>query len=153
MQTSQVLTPQSQQTIPVWTSLCERGHCHAATGKGLHQKCCHKVGSTELSRMSLYAVALRFLFTETKGPCPNHEKQPQTIIPPPPNFTVGALHWGRFLSSDCQIVKRDLSLQVTHFHCSRVQWQRALHHSSQHLALQMVILCLLHASALGDPIL
>ncbi|KAK6313824.1 hypothetical protein J4Q44_G00152830 [Coregonus suidteri] len=32
--------------------------------------------------------------------------------------------------SDCQMVKRDSSLQRTRFHCSRVQWRRALHHSS-----------------------
>jgi hypothetical protein len=55
---------------------------------------CHKVGSTESSRMSLFAVALTFPFTGTKGPSPNHEKQPQTIIPPPPNFTIGTMHWG-----------------------------------------------------------
>uniref|UniRef100_A0A674E5Y3 Myosin IXb n=1 Tax=Salmo trutta TaxID=8032 RepID=A0A674E5Y3_SALTR len=36
--------------------------------------CCHKVGSTESSRMSLYAVALRFPFTGTKGTSPNHLK-------------------------------------------------------------------------------
>ena len=46
-------------------------------------------------RMSLYAIALRIPFTGTKGPSPNHEKQSQTIIPPPPNFTVGTMHWGR----------------------------------------------------------
>jgi hypothetical protein len=56
------------------------------------------VESTELSRMSLYAVALRFRFTGTKGPSPNHEKQPQTMILPPPNFTVGTMHWGRYCS-------------------------------------------------------
>ena len=50
--------------------------------------CCHKVRSTESPRMSLYAVALRFPFTGTKGQCPNHEKQTQTIIPPPPNLTL-----------------------------------------------------------------
>ena len=38
--------------------------------------------------MSLFAVALRFPFTGSKGPSPNHEKQSQTIIPPPPNITV-----------------------------------------------------------------
>jgi hypothetical protein len=37
-------------------------------------------------------VALRFPFNGSKGP--NHEKQPHTIIPPPPNFTVGTMHWG-----------------------------------------------------------
>jgi hypothetical protein len=30
-------------------------------------------------RMSLYAVALKFPFTGTKGPIPNHDKQPQAI--------------------------------------------------------------------------
>jgi hypothetical protein len=38
------------------------------------------------------------------------------------------------------MVKRDSSLQRTRFHCSRVQWRQALHHSSQCLALCMVIL-------------
>ena len=56
-----------------------------------------KVGSTESSTMSLSAVALRFPFTETKGHSPNHEKQPQTIIPSPPNFTVGTMHWDRYM--------------------------------------------------------
>ena len=31
------------------------------------------------------AVALRFPFTETS---PNHEKQPQTTMPPPPDVTI-----------------------------------------------------------------
>jgi hypothetical protein len=35
--------------------------------KGPSPNCCHKVGSIELPRMSLYAVALRFPFTGTKG--------------------------------------------------------------------------------------
>ena len=47
-----------------------------------------KVRSTESSRMS-YVIALRFPFTGSKGPSPNHEKQH------PPNFTVGTMHWGR----------------------------------------------------------
>jgi hypothetical protein len=66
-------------------------------------------------------VALRFPFTGTKGPSPNHEKQPQTIIYPLSNFTVGTMHWGKYCSpgirqtqissSDCQMVKLDSSLQ------------------------------------------
>ena len=43
--------------------------------------CCHKVGSTELSRMYLTAVALRFPFTGTKEPSPNHEKRPYNFSP------------------------------------------------------------------------
>ena len=49
--------------------------------------------------MSLYGEALRFPFTGTKGPSPNHEKEPQTIIPPPPNFTAGTMHWGQVVFS------------------------------------------------------
>jgi hypothetical protein len=49
--------------------------------------------------MSLFPVALRFPFTATKGPSLNHEKQPQIIIPPPPNFIVVTMHWGRQRSS------------------------------------------------------
>ena len=112
--------------------------------KGPSPNWCHKVGSTESSRMSLSAVALRFPFTGTKGPRLNHEKQPQTIIPPPPNFTVGTMHLGRKRSpgirqthihpSDCQMVKRDSSLKRTRLHCSRVQRRWNLHHTSQRLA-------------------
>jgi hypothetical protein len=88
--------------------------------------------STESSRMS-YAVALRFPFTGTKGKSPNHEKQPQTIIPPI-IFTVGTMHSGRCRSPGIcqnQMVNCDLSLQRTRVHCSRVQWRVALHHSSR----------------------
>ena len=85
--------PKVFDRVSVWTSLCALGHCYAETGKGLSPNCCHKVGSTESSRMSLYAVALRFPFTGTKGPSSNHEKQPQTRIPPPPNFTDRTMHW------------------------------------------------------------
>uniref|UniRef100_A0A673YTC4 mitogen-activated protein kinase kinase n=1 Tax=Salmo trutta TaxID=8032 RepID=A0A673YTC4_SALTR len=59
--------------------------------------------------MSLYVVVLRFPFTGPKGPSPNHEKQPHTIIPSPANFTVGNMHSGS--PSDCQMVKHDSSLE------------------------------------------
>ena len=89
MQVNQVLPHQSQQTISVWTMLCARGHCHAETGKGLPQSWKHRIVYNVF-----YAVALRFPFTGTKGPSPNHGKQPQniipqTIIPPNPDLSVG----------------------------------------------------------------
>ena len=56
------------------------------------------------------------------------------------------MHLGRWCSpgirhtqvllSECQM-KDDSSLQRMRFHLSRVQWRRALHHSSQRLALRM----------------
>jgi hypothetical protein len=65
-----VLPHRSRENIYVWTSLCTWGNCHDETGKGLSPNCCHKVGSAESSRISWYAVALRFPFTGTKGPKP-----------------------------------------------------------------------------------
>ena len=88
MQSSQVLPHRSRRTISVWTSLCARGHGHAETGKGLPQTVATKLEAQISSGMSLYAAALRFHFTGMKGSSLNHEKQPQTIIPPPPNMTV-----------------------------------------------------------------
>lgn len=35
------------------------GHCHVAIGKAPSMNCCHRVGSTLLSKISLYAVTLR----------------------------------------------------------------------------------------------
>ncbi|XP_058258308.1 uncharacterized protein LOC131361290 isoform X2 [Hemibagrus wyckioides] len=54
--------------------------------KGPAPNCSHKVGSMELSKMSWYAEAFRVPFTGTKGPSPAPEKQPHTIIPPPPKL-------------------------------------------------------------------
>ena len=53
--------------------------------KGPSPNCSHKVGSMKLSKMSWYADALRVPFTGTRGSSPTPEKQPHTIIPPPPN--------------------------------------------------------------------
>ena len=53
--------------------------------------------------------------------------------------------------SDCQMVKRNSSLQRNHFHRSSVQWRWALHHSSRCLALHMVILGLCAVSLHGNP--
>ena len=41
--------------------------------------------------------------------------------------------------SDCQMEKSDFSLQRTRFHCSRVQWRRALHHCIRRFALHLVM--------------
>ncbi|XP_064786656.1 CTD nuclear envelope phosphatase 1A-like isoform X1 [Oncorhynchus masou masou] len=48
-------------------------------------------------------------------------------------------HPGSVLLSDCQMVKRDSSLQRTYFHFSRVQWRRALHQSRQCNTHQIVV--------------
>jgi hypothetical protein len=73
-------TPISTKHFCTDLTLC-MGTLSCWNRKGPSPNFFHKVGSTESSRM-LYAVALRFPLTGTKGPSPNHEKQPQTIIPP-----------------------------------------------------------------------
>ena len=157
---------QSSSSTPIMTThfcmylaLC-MGELSCWNRKGPSLNCCHKVWSTESSWMSLYAVALTFPFTLTKGRSSNHEKQPQTIIPPPPYFTVGTMHSGRWrfpcirqthiCLSDFQMVKCDSSLQRTRFHRSRVQWRLAWHHSC--LALHMVILGFCAATLPWKPI-
>ena len=45
------------------------------------------------------------LFTGTKGPSTNPEKQPQIIIPPPPNFTLGTVHSSRYCSPDIHLTQ------------------------------------------------
>ena len=77
-------------------ALCT-GHCHAETGKGLPQTVATKLEAQNRLFFFVFciAVALIFPFTGTKWPSPNHEKQPQSIILLPPNFTVGTMHWGR----------------------------------------------------------
>jgi len=81
------------------------------------------VGSMKLSKISWYAEAFRVPFTGTQGPSPAPEKQPHTIILPPPNFTLGTMQSNKYCSpgnrqtqtrpSDCQMEKRDWSLQRT----------------------------------------
>ena len=65
--------------------------------KGLSPNCCYKVGSMDLSNISWDAV--RVPFTETKGPSPAPQKQPHTIILPPPNFTLGTMQSDKYPSS------------------------------------------------------
>jgi len=147
VQASQVPPHQTLSSMSLWTLLCVLVRSHVGTGRG--RPCSHKVGSMKFSKMSWYVEALRVPFTGTKGPSPTPEKQPHTIIPPPPNFTLGTMQSGKCRSpgnrqtqtrpSDCQTENRDSSLQRTHLHCSRVQWRRALHHCIRRFALHLVM--------------
>ena len=88
--------------------------------------------------------------------------QPQTIIPPPSNFTLGTMQSDKYRSpgncqtqtcpSDCQMEKSDSSLQRTRLNCSRVQWQRALHHCILCFALHLVMYGLDAAARPWKPI-
>ena len=60
--------------------------------------CSHKIGSVELSNISWYAESFIVPFIRTKGPSPAPEKQPRTIIPPPPNFTLGTMQSDKYRS-------------------------------------------------------
>uniref|UniRef100_A0AAR2JMT8 Ig-like domain-containing protein n=1 Tax=Pygocentrus nattereri TaxID=42514 RepID=A0AAR2JMT8_PYGNA len=125
-------TPNSVTHVFVDFELCT-GVQSCCNRKGPSPTCSHNVGSMKLSKISWSAEALRVSFTGTKGPTPTLEKQPHTIIPPPPNFTHGTMQSDKNRSPDnfqtqtrpsyCQMEKRDSSLQRTRLHCSRVQWQ------------------------------
>ncbi|CAI9534679.1 unnamed protein product, partial [Staurois parvus] len=90
---------------------------------------------------------LRVPFTGTKGPSSTTEKQPNTIIPPPPYSaqcsqastillaTAKPRHVHRIARQKSVI----WSLQRTCLHCSRVQWRRALHYGIQRFALHLVM--------------
>jgi len=126
--------------------------------KGPSPNCLHKVGNIKWSKISWYAEAFRVPFTGTKWPSPAPEQQPHTIIPPPPNFTLGPMQSDKYRSpgnrqtqtrpSDCQMEKGDSSLHRTtsNLHCSRVQWRRALHQCMQRFASHLVMQGL-HAAA------
>jgi hypothetical protein len=93
--------------------------------------------------MSLYPSAFRLPCSITRGPSPFHEEHPQTLMPPPPNFTVGTTYAGRYrspgirhvitLPSDRHKVGRDSSLQVTRFQLPTVLWRRTVHHYRRRL--------------------
>ena len=136
MQASQVHPHQTSIHVSMDLALCT-GAQSCWKRKGPAPNWSHKVGSMELSKMSCYAEAFRVPFTGTKGPSPAPEKQPHTIIPPPPNFTLGSMqsdkyrspgnHQTQTLPSDYQMEKCDSSLQRTFLHCSRVQWLSLIH--------------------------
>jgi len=66
--------------------------------EGPFPNCSYKVGSMKFSKISWYAEALRVPFTGTKRPSPTPEKQPHTIMPLPPNFTLGTIQSGKYCS-------------------------------------------------------
>ena len=140
-------TPNSLMHVFMDLALCT-GAQSCWNRKGPSPNCFHKVGSLKFSKIYWYAEAFRVPFTGTKGPCPAIEKQ-HTIIPPPPNFTLGTKQSDKYRSpgnrqtqtrpSDCQMEKRDSSLQRTRLHCSIVQWRSALHHCIRRFALHLVM--------------
>ena len=136
MQTSQVHPHQTLSSMSLWT-------CFVHWFRVMLEQ------EGVIPNISWYAKAFRVPFTGTKGSSPAPEKQPHTIIPPPLNVTLGTKQSNKYRSlgshqtqtrlSDCQIEKRDSSLQRTRLHCSRVQWQRSLHHCFRHFALHLLM--------------
>ena len=141
-------TPDSLIHVFMGLALCT-GAQSCWNRKESSPNCTHKVGRMELSNISWYAEAFRVPFTGTEGPIQAPEKQPHTIILPPPNFIPGTMQSDKYRfpgnrqtqthPSDCQMEKHDSSLQRTRLHCSRVQWQSALHHCIRHFALHLLM--------------
>jgi hypothetical protein len=90
--------------------------------KGPSPNCCHKVGSTEWCRMSLYAVVLGFPITGTKGPSLNHEKQPQKMF---------LLHQTLQLVLCIRASSVLLASAEPRFVCHTARWWSMIHHSRE----------------------
>ena len=91
--------------------------------KGPSPNCSHKVGSMELSNISWYAEGFRVPYTGTEGPSPAPEKQPHTIIRPPPNFTLGSQTVTVLLAT----AKPRLVHQI-------VRWRSEIYHSRERVS-------------------
>ena len=91
--------------------------------EGASQSCSHKVGSMELSNISWYAEGFRVPYTGTEGPSPAPEKQPHTIIRPPPNFTLGSQTVTVLLAT----AKPRLVHQI-------VRWRSEIYHSRERVS-------------------
>ena len=90
-------TPNSLVHVFMDLALCT-GASSCWNRKRSSPNCSHKIGSMKLSKISGYAEALRVPFPGTKGPRPVPEKQPHTIIPPLPNFTLGTMQSDKHFS-------------------------------------------------------
>ena len=156
---------QSSSSTPILTkhfcmdlALCT-GALSCWNRKGPSPNCCHNVGSTEWSRMSLNAVVLRFTFTGTKEPepwktAPDHYSSSTKLYswhyalgqvafswhPPNPDSSVGLPDLKAWFITP----ENDFPM--------RVQCPGALHQYSWHLALCVVILCLCVAARQWKPI-
>ncbi|MEQ2163030.1 hypothetical protein GOODEAATRI_026039 [Goodea atripinnis] len=93
MQASVANPHQTLPSMSLWNLLCAQ-LCWKR--KGYSPNCSHKVGSMELFKISLYAEAFRVYFTGTKEPSPVPVKQPHSINPPPPNFTLGTVQSDKY---------------------------------------------------------
>jgi hypothetical protein len=91
------------------------------------------VDSMQQVKIILYPSAFTFPCSITRGPSPFLEKHPHTVMPSPPDFTVGITYAGRYhspgichtqtLPLEHHMVECDSSLQITHFQLSIVQWR------------------------------
>ncbi|CAI9577276.1 unnamed protein product, partial [Staurois parvus] len=73
---------------------------------------------------------LRVPFTGTRGPSPTPEKQPHTIIPPPPNFTLGTCQ-----EAPCNQASTVLLATAKPKHVYRIARQRSvIGHSREHVS-------------------
>ena len=74
-------------------------------------------------QMSCSAEAFPVPLTGTKGPSPAPEKQPHTITPPPPNFTLGTMQSHKY---------RCPGNRQTQTRPSDARWRSAIAHSREH---------------------
>ncbi|KAI4872673.1 hypothetical protein NFI96_021153 [Prochilodus magdalenae] len=140
-------TPDSLIRVFMELALCT-GVRSCWNRKGPSPNCPHKVGSMEWSRVSWSAEALRVPLTGTKGRSPTPEHHPHTIIPPPPNSTLGTVQSDKYRSPGTakprlvhRITRRRSVIGHSREHASTALESRggALHHCVPRSALRLVM--------------
>jgi hypothetical protein len=91
--------------------------------KGPSPNCCHKVGSTELSRMSLYAIVLKSSL-ELRGLARTMKNSPR------PFFLHQTLQLALCIRSGSLL----LASAKPRFVCRTARWWSVIHHSREHVS-------------------
>ena len=92
VQAIQVIPHQTRSSMSLWTLLCALVCCHVGTGRGHPQTVSTKLGAWHCSKSFGMLKHSEFLSLELRGQDQLlKKKQPHTIIPPPPNFTLGTM--------------------------------------------------------------
>jgi hypothetical protein len=111
VQASQVLPYRSPQTISVWTSLCAQGNCHAKTGHGLFQTVATKLEVQNRQECCSVKISLARTMKNSPRPLsPFHQTLHLALCIGAGSILLASTK-NQSSPSDCQMVKRDSSLQ------------------------------------------
>ncbi|KAI4883877.1 hypothetical protein NFI96_025812, partial [Prochilodus magdalenae] len=139
VQASPVPPHQTRSSMSLWSSLCALVCGHVGTGRGRPQTVPTKLGAWNEMIVPL---------TGTKGRSLTPEHHPHTIIPPPPNVTLGTVQSDQYRPPGTakprlihRITRRRSVIGHSREHASTALESRggALHHGTPRSALRLVM--------------